>query len=324
MLSASRNSSPHTPVMLQEMLEALSPQANEQYLDGTFGAGGYSRALLDAAPCYVRALDRDPTVAPYVELLQNTYGSRFSFRTGCFADMATLCEDITPVDGIVLDIGVSSMQLDTAQRGFSLRYDAPLDMRMSEEGETAANLLARLDATEIADILWRYGEEKASRRIARAIVEQRTVTPITTTGQLRALIHQILPPYKGGDTATRSFQALRIAVNDELEQLTRALHAALSSLKAGGRLIVVTFHSLEDRIVKQFFHSMSNDDDVHYSRHVPFSPDHTPKEPYVTLPKKKAIKPTNSEIANNPRARSSTLRYAIRTNTPYTVGGLDA
>jgi 16S rRNA (cytosine1402-N4)-methyltransferase len=313
------DTAPHIPVLLSEMLEALAPKEGEYYLDGTFGAGGYSRALLESAPCYVRALDRDASVIPHADALRTQYGERFSFRAGCFADMAALCADLPPLDGIVLDIGVSSMQLDTAERGFSLRFDAPLDMRMSPEGETAAALLERLDATEIADILWRYGEEKASRRIARAITEQRATAPITTTGQLRALVHQILPPYKGGDTATRTFQALRIAVNDELGQLTRALHAALTLLKAGGRLVVVTFHSLEDRIVKQFFQSMSEESD-HYSRHIPFAPDQPEKVPYVTVPKKKAIKPTDAEIARNPRARSSTLRMAIRTEAPYKGG----
>jgi 16S rRNA (cytosine1402-N4)-methyltransferase len=310
---------PHHPVMLAEMLHALAPQANEYYVDGTFGAGGYSRAILDSAACHVRAFDRDSTTRPYVDALSAEYGERFSFRAGCFADMASLCADMPPLDGIVLDIGVSSMQLDTPERGFSLRFDAPLDMRMGEMGETAAELLGRLNATAIADILWRYGEEKASRRIARAITEQRTTTPITTTGQLRALVHQILPPYKGGDTATRTFQALRIAVNDELGQLTRALHAALKLLKAGGRLVVVTFHSLEDRIVKQFFQSMSAESD-HYSRHIPFAPEQTEKTTYFTLPKHKAIKPSDAEIARNPRARSSTLRYAVRTTAPYEGG----
>jgi 16S rRNA (cytosine1402-N4)-methyltransferase len=304
----------HNPVMLEQVLSALKPQDGEIYVDGTFGAGGYSKAILQAANCQLHAIDRDPNVAPFAEKLQQEYEGRFHFHAGRFADMAKLIAK--PVDGIVLDIGVSSMQLDEAERGFSFRHNAPLDMRMSANGVSAADLVNNLEQTELAKILWEYGEERESRKIATAIINARATEKITTTFALRDIIYSVIRP-RGDkiDPATRSFQALRIAVNDELQQLQQALQASLSMLKAGGRLVVVAFHSLEDRIVKQFFHKM-NGAEENISRHNP-SILSAPNPQYFTLPKQKAIRPTEAEIAANPRSRSSILRYGIRTSTIF-------
>jgi 16S rRNA (cytosine1402-N4)-methyltransferase len=314
---------PHKSVMLNEVLQSLNPADGEIYIDGTFGAGGYSRAILNAANCKLIAIDCDPTVKLYAEPLNAEFGERFCFKAGRFADMADLCADYEgKIDGIVLDIGVSSMQLDEGSRGFSFRVNAPLDMRMASSGVSATDLVNSLSEAELADIIWRYGEEKYSRKIAAKIVEMRRENPIQTTFALRDLIHQIIRP-RGDkiDPATRTFQALRIAVNDELGQLKQGLYAALKLLKAGGRLVVVAFHSLEDRIVKQFFANMSGEV-ASNSRHMPTNFVETNKQ-FLILPKAKSIKPSELEIKSNPRSRSSILRYGIRTNEPY-LGGVYA
>lgn len=305
---------PHQPVLLTQMLRAVEPADGETYIDGTFGAGGYSQALLDAADCRVVALDRDPSVRQFAEALEVRYPARFRFLSGRFSEMARLCREEAPVSGIVLDVGVSSMQLDQPERGFSFRYDGKLDMRMSDEGGSAAELLAVIPQTELADLLWRYGEEKASRRIAAAIVKARQETPITTTGQLRDIIHQVIPrrANQAIDPATRSFQALRIAVNAELEELESALQAAELLLGEGGRLVVVSFHSLEDRIVKQFL-SAASARQSGASRHHPGSIQATQPPPTFTLPRKKVYQATDEDVAANPRARSARLRVAVRT-----------
>jgi 16S rRNA (cytosine1402-N4)-methyltransferase len=308
---------PHQPVMLNEVLKSLNPEAGGLYIDGTFGAGGYSKAILNASECNLIAIDRDPNVEPYITRLTTQFPERFCFKQGKFADMADLCADyMGAVDGIVLDIGVSSMQLDEAGRGFSFRYDAPLDMRMSATGATAADLVNNLSETELANLIWRYGEEKFSRKIAAKIIELRKTQPIKTTFALRDIIYQIIRPRADKiDPATRTFQALRIAVNDELEQLKQGLHAALRLLKVGGRLVVVSFHSLEDRIVKRFFSQMSGEQ-MNISRHIP-TDFNNPIKQYLALPKQKSIKASSAEIKLNHRSRSSIMRYAIRTDEPY-------
>ncbi len=294
---------PHVPVLLAEVLEALSPLPGACIVDGTFGAGGYSRALLDAGASVI-AIDRDPSVRRFADALGAEFPSRFSFVAGAFAELDQLASG--PVDGVVLDIGVSSMQLDQAQRGFSFMRDGPLDMRMAGEGESAADLVNTLDETDLANLLFAYGEERKSRRIAHSIVAARAAQPITTTSELARLIEKAIGR-KPGDAhpATRSFQALRIAVNDEFGQLVEGLFASERLLTEGGRLAVVTFHSLEDRIAKRFFDPDKGGPTQ--SRHLP----QTVTEP-LRWDAAKAVKPSATEIGRNPRARSAILRAGRR------------
>jgi 16S rRNA (cytosine1402-N4)-methyltransferase len=299
---------PHVPVLLAEVLEALAPLPGARIVDGTFGAGGYSRALLEGGAT-VTAIDRDPSVRPFADALTSEFPSRFNFVAGTFAELDELASG--PVDGVVLDIGVSSMQLDEADRGFSFMRDGPLDMRMSSDGESAADLVNTLDESDLADLLFAYGEERKSRRIAHSIVAARASQPITTTSELARLIEKAIGR-KPGDAhpATRSFQALRIAVNDEFGQLVEALFASERLLDEGGRLAVVTFHSLEDRIVKRFF-----DPDKAaptQSRHLPQLVAEAPRWSHVA----RAAKAGTAEIERNPRARSATLRSARRSAEP--------
>jgi len=309
----------HAPVMLKEVLAAIRPAAGEVYVDGTFGAGGYSRALLEAAECTVYAIDRDPNVAALAEKLSHSFPGRFFWLTGNFGDMIELLasKNVTSVNGVVLDIGVSSMQLDSAARGFSFRQDGPLDMRMSASGMSAADLVNEAEEEELADILYHYGEERRSRAIARAIVKARAEKPITRTAELAAIIRRVVFA-KDSDPATRSFQAIRIKVNDELGELERALAAAERLLAPQGRLVIVTFHSLEDRIVKQFLQSRSGETRGG-SRHLP-QPGETRDAVVRVLPpfllaQKKPVLPTVEEIRFNPRARSAKLRSAVRQET---------
>ena len=307
---------PHAPVLLAEMLKAVSAQAGGRIVDGTFGAGGYSQALLETADCHVIGVDRDPTVRPHAERLRQQFSERFTFREGRFGTLDEMFKG-EEIDALVLDIGVSSMQIDTPERGFSFRFDAPLDMRMSGKGPSAADLVASLSEVSLAELLWRYGEEKASRRIAAAVVKLREEMPILTTKQLRDLIHKVIPA-RGSkiDPATRTFQALRIAVNQELEELERALAASISLLRSGGRLVVVTFHSLEDRIVKQFMRTHSSAA-TSSSRHLPSPANNGEKSPPFKLIHAKGITASEAEIARNPRARSATLRACMRTDANY-------
>ena len=293
--------------MLNEVLAALQPQDNGVYVDATFGNGGYSEAILQQADCRVIALDRDTTVLPRAEELKQQYGSRFEFRPGRFGDFDTLVTE--DIDGAVFDIGVSSMQLDQADRGFSFAKDAPLDMRMSQTGTSAADLVNTLPEEELAAILFNYGEEKKSRQIARKIVEARKIKPVTSTSELANIIYQVVKRSFNQtiDPATRSFQALRIAVNDELEELRKGLDKASRRLKKGGRLVVVDFHSLEDRIVKTFFKNNS-DKAVHVSR---YRPQETTGNALFGFASK-AIVPSAQEIGLNNRSRSAKLRYAIK------------
>lgn len=301
----------HKPVMLTEMLEAIAPREGGIYLDGTFGAGGYSEAILKAADCKVYAIDRDPNVAEIARELEAAYPGRFIFIAGNFSEMAALlaAHDVAKVDGIVLDIGVSSMQLDVAERGFSFAKDGPLDMRMGASGKTAAYIVNHYAEETLADLIYHYGEEKFSRRIARAIVAARNIAPIETTLQLANIIAGAVPRKMPGlHPATRSFQAIRILVNDELGELERALKSSLKLLKQSGRLVVITFHSLEDRIVKHFIQSHQINAAAG-SRHLPPSPRKAEAllEPLYTKPRL----PTEEETATNARARSAKLRSAI-------------
>jgi len=311
--------SPHVPVMLNEVVAGMKPVDGEIYVDGTFGAGGYTRALLEQAQCTVYAIDRDPSVAVFAEKLTREFPGRFFWLLGSFSDMLDLlaAKGISSVNGIVLDIGVSSMQIDTAARGFSFRFDGPLDMRMADSGVTAADVVNKSEEEDLANIIYQFGEERESRRVARAIVRARSEAPITTTIQLAEIVRRVVRGTKGIDGATRNFQALRIYVNDELGELTRALDAAEQLLAPGGRLLVVTFHSLEDRIVKQFLQSRSGETRGG-SRHLPpvgaTQLAASGNLPTFFLPsKKKPVQSSETEADSNPRARSAKLRTATRT-----------
>jgi len=300
----------HIPVLRDEALAALALHEGGVYLDGTFGAGGYTRQILSQSGTRVIAFDRDPDAIRDGQSMVAEFDGRLTLVHSPFSAMEQFVTE--KLDGIVLDIGVSSMQIDEEQRGFSLRFDGPLDMRMEQRGRSAADIVNTASDEELADIFFYFGEERASRRIARAIVHDRQVTPFTTTLQLASMIGRIMPhkPHEM-HPATRTFQALRIAVNDELGELVRALEAAERLLKPDGMLSVVTFHSLEDRIVKQFFAQRSGRGAAQ-SRHLPGEPDAVP--PTFTVAGKQPVAPTEAEISHNPRARSAKLRFGRRTH----------
>ncbi|MDO9639747.1 MAG: 16S rRNA (cytosine(1402)-N(4))-methyltransferase RsmH [Pseudotabrizicola sp.] len=301
---------PHIPVLLRPILDLCAPIGG-LWLDGTFGAGGYARALLDAGADVI-GVDRDPMALDMAQSWRGTYGDRLTLVAGTFSKLDTYGE--TPLDGVVLDLGVSSMQLDQAARGFSFMKDGPLDMRMSQDGPSAADLVNTADETRIADILYHYGEERASRRIAKSIVEHRTRAPIETTLQLAEIVARCLPRPKPGQShpATRSFQAIRIAVNTEFTELAEGLMAAERALKPGGLLAVVSFHSLEDRIVKRFF-QLASGTEANANRYAPQTALNTARFDIVT---KRAVGPDAAELAENPRARSAKLRIGRRTTAP--------
>ena len=306
----------HVPVMLHEVVSTLAPRDGAVYLDATFGGGGYARAVLDAAQCIVWAIDRDPDAVARGAAMAAAYPGRLHLVQGSFGDMVALLADagVAALDGVMLDLGVSSFQIDDASRGFSFRLDGPLDMRMSRSGPTAADLVAELSEGDLADTLFRFGEERLSRRIARAIVAARAEAPIETTGRLASVIRAVMPPSRDGiHPATRSFQALRIRVNDELSEIERALGAAADLLAPGGRLVVVSFHSLEDRLVKRFFTHASGRDPAP-SRHDPGGLREAEAACFRLLTAK-AARPDAAEIAANPRARSARLR-ALQRLTP--------
>ncbi len=295
----------HKPVMLTEVLKALAPQDQETYIDATFGAGGYARAILEKANCNVVALDRDPEAEERTAPFKKEFSKRFSFIKGRFGQMTELVPD-QKYDGIVFDLGVSSPQLDEASRGFSFKAEGPLDMRMEKIGITAADVVNTFEGSEISRILWVYGEERRSRAVARAIVENR---PFKTTTELAEIVRPIVGFERPGfDPATRTFQGLRLYVNDELGELERGLEASVDLLKTGGRLVVVSFHSLEDRIVKTFLKDRSQSG-AGVSRYVPELNREAPK---FHLGSRRALKPQKSELEMNPRSRSAKLRWAVR------------
>lgn len=303
------NTAKHIPVMLNEVLATLTPKNGEIYVDATFGNGGYSEAILKSAQCKVIAIDRDPTVKARADELKKLYGDRFEFRAGAFGEMTDIISEA--VNGVVFDIGVSSMQLDDDFRGFSFSKEAPLDMRMSMNGMSAKDIVNQFEEDELANLIYLYGEERRSRQIAQKIVEYREKKPIETTTELAQIIYQVMPKHSSQiDPATRTFQALRIAVNDELKQLEQGLEGALSCTKPEGRIVVVDFHSLEDRIVKNFF-AENSDKKVHVSRYKKSKTESEfPNKPLAFV--SKVIMPTENEIRINPRSRSAKLRYAIR------------
>jgi 16S rRNA (cytosine1402-N4)-methyltransferase len=302
----------HVPVLLAEVCDALRAGRGGVFVDGTFGAGGYTKALLDACPGNrIIAIDRDPDAIAAGAALVAEARDRLTLVPGRFSQLDTIIADagLTHVDGVVLDIGVSSMQLDEPERGFSFRHDGPLDMRMEQNGPSAADLVNEASEAELADVFFHYGEERRARAVARAVIERRRKDPIETTGQLADLVAGLVRAEPGGlHPATRVFQALRIAVNDELGELTRALHAAERVLRPGGRLAVVTFHSLEDRIVKQFIVARSGRM-AGGSRHRPTAETAAPTFHAASVP-------GEAETRANPRARSAKLRAAERTEAP--------
>lgn len=298
---------PHIPVLLRPLLAACAPVSGT-WLDGTLGAGGYTRGLLEAGADHVIGVDQDPLA---LDLAREWADDRVTLVAGNFAQMDEFGSDL---DGVVLDLGVSSMQLDLAERGFSFMRDGPLDMRMSQAGPSAADLVAEASEEELANVLYVFGEERASRRIARAIVKERAVAPIITTLHLAEIISAQLPRPKPNQShpATRSFQALRIAVNGEYDALYQGLMAAERALKPGGKLAVVTFHSTEDRMAKRFLQTRAGT----LGNANRYAPEIQQEQPAFTLASRKAIAPDAQELAENPRARSAKLRVAIRTDAP--------
>lgn len=309
--------SPHIPVLLDEVIKALAITPGESHVDGTFGAGGYSRAMI-AAGARVFAFDRDPDAIAAGAADEAALEGQLSLFPHDFSQMNAVLGRISasPVDGITLDIGVSSMQLDQGERGFSFQYDGPLDMRMSQNGETAADFLNNADEAEIARVIYEYGDEPKSRRIAFGIVAAR---PLTRTGELARIVRRATGWRDGDkkDPATRTFQAIRIHINRELQELEAGLEAAEQCLKPGGRLAVVTFHSLEDRMVKRFLRARSGSNPS-ASRHMPAAVSAHPPATFDHV--SKPIRAGEAELLRNPRARSATLRFAHRTAAlPWTV-----
>lgn len=313
--AAPPETAPHVPVLLRPLLDAVAP-VEGRWLDGTFGAGGYAKGLLEAGADMVIGVDRDPSVFPMAKAWAEAYGDRLKLVEGTFSNLDEYADG--PLDGVVLDLGVSSMQLDQPERGFSFQADGPLDMRMGGDGPTAADIVNTASEAELADILFHFGEERAARRIAKAIVRARSEAPITRTRELAKIVEGCLPRPKPGQShpATRSFQALRIAVNDEFGELVEGLEAAERALAPGGRLAVVSFHSLEDRIVKRFLQQRSGGGG-RASRHAPEMPEEAPR----FVPLGKSIEADAEERASNPRARSARLRVARRTDAP--AGAVD-
>ncbi|MGK9237222.1 16S rRNA (cytosine(1402)-N(4))-methyltransferase RsmH [Inquilinus limosus] len=303
----------HIPVLLNEVVAAVAPRDGDLIVDGTFGRGGYARGLLAAADCRVVGIDRDPEAVAEGRRLEAEQPGRFRIVEGRFGAMDALVGE--QADGVVLDLGVSSPQLDDPSRGFSFRADGPLDMRMGREGPTAADIVNAMPEAELADVIFEYGEERLSRRVARAIVAARKEARIERTLQLAEIVRRVVPRSKDGiDPATRTFQALRLWVNDELTELDHGLSGAERLLRPGGRLAVVTFHSLEDRRVKRFLAERSGTGGG-VSRHVA-APGGETRAPSFRLAAKRSVTPGEAEIRSNPRARSARLRAAIRSDAP--------
>ena len=320
MTSSSVSSSfSHIPVLLAEVLHYLDPSMGGIFVDGTFGLGGYTRAILDASPhVKVIAIDRDPEAKMRAEAFEKQYGDRFYFVQGRFGDMQVHVRALgfDHVQGIVLDLGVSSPQLDDGQRGFSFRFDGPLDMRMGLSDKTAADVVNGYEEEALADLIYLFGEERHARRVARRIVHMRQEAPIETTAQLARIVRAAIPGKKQWgqiDSATRTFQALRIYVNDELAELEKALEASQALLAPEGRLVAVSFHSLEDRIVKRFLQQVSGRAGAGVSRYDPVVPEKAPV--LFRLLAKKSVEAGAEETQRNPRSRSAKLRAAQRTNS---------
>ena len=315
---APRGTVGHVPVLLPNMLRALNPRPNAAYIDATFGAGGHSAAILAAAPgARVLGLDRDPAAIAAGRGIAAEHPGRLRLTEARFGKLDAVAEagNYAPVDGVLFDLGVSSMQLDAPERGFSFRSDGPLDMRMTPIGPTAADILNTAAEARIADILWHLGEERSARAIARRIVERRAQRPFARTMELADLVVRVLGRERiaGRHAATRTFQALRIHVNDELGELAEGLAAAERVLAPGGRLVVIAFHSLEDRLVKNFLRRRASLAE-HASRHVP--PKARGRPPSFAFLNHRPVSPGVEEIAANPRARSAKLRAAVRTDAP--------
>ena len=308
----------HSPVLLGSVISAIAPRDGATYVDGTFGGGGYARAILERANCFLIGIDQDPSAVSRARSWCKQYGDRLILLEGRFGDMTRLLAErgITTVSGITLDLGVSSYQLDNPNRGFSFQFDGPLDMRMAQGGTSAKDVINEYPENELADIFHKYGEERKAKRIAKVIVAARSRKAITRTHELAEIIRNCLPPNQKRrksnrlDPATRTFQALRIYVNDELGELERGLTAAEGLLTAGGSLAVVSFHSLEDRIVKNFFKNKGGLS-AQTSRHYP--PQENKLAPTFKIISRRPIRPNTKETDNNPRARSARLRVARRT-----------
>ena len=308
----------HIPVLLDEVINALSLTKNKVYVDATFGLGGYSNAILSQKNCKVVAIDRDPHVKVFADNLKISFKDRFYFKNGKFSELDKFLEELNiyKVDGVVFDLGVSSPQLDIKDRGFSFKLDGPLDMRMSCHGPTAAEFLDKVEENTLANIIFELGEEVFSKRIAKNIILQRSVGEIKTTGQLAKIIRDAIPIRKSKiDPATKTFQAIRIYLNDEITELEQGLIAAEKVLRPEGKLVVVSFHSIEDRIVKNFFLNCLNNKSL--SRHLPEPPR---KEPSLEILTKKPILPSKKEINLNNRSRSAKLRVAKRTSYASSFG----
>lgn len=300
----------HTPVLIAEMLHYLSPHDGEHILDCTFGGGGYSKAILHSCNCRVTGVDQDQTVEPYADEIARKYASKFQFINSSFAESCKYLQGLK-FDGIVMDLGVSSMQLDCGERGFSFTHDGPLDMRMNATGITAADFINNADEEEIANVIYRYGEETAARKIARKIVAERRISPILTTSKLAAIVRSCLGFRKGKiDPATKSFQAIRIHINDELGQLERFLSRVADMLITGGRLVIVSFHSLEDSMVKNFF--KANAAKVIARSKYAKEPVQLEAGKWLKVLTKKPVSPARQEVQLNPRSRSAKLRAAVK------------
>lgn len=315
----------HIPVMKEEVLRFLSPEKNKTYVDGTFGVGGYSEAILERTPCKVIAFDCDPDAEKYAKILKEKFQERFQFIQGNFSQMEPSLRQrgISEVQGVVFDLGVSSPQIDQGERGFSFQKEGPLDMRMSRQGSSAADAVNTLSESMLADIFYYYGDETKSRRVSRAILKYRAEKLFQTTQDLAQVVHSVLGQKSGKiDSATRVFQALRIYVNDELGSLKKGLEGTLKILASGGRLVVVTFHSLEDRIVKEFLNINSGKNTQSWSRHSPLPPQKS-EGPSLELLTRKAVVPSSLEVLQNPRSRSAKLRAALRLSFPlfFFLGG---
>lgn len=305
----------HTPVLLNEVIRTINPQSGKLYFDATFGWGGYTKKLLDSCACEVIAIDQDPKVKSRAKEFKREYGTRFNFIESKFSEICSVLKKLNTkkVDGFMFDIGVSSMQLDTPQRGFSFNKEGPLDMRMGTSELTAEEFINSVSEDELADIIYNYGDERKSRRIAKLIVEHRKINPIKTTLQLADIVLKANPKKNNHKKhpATKTFQAIRIYLNDEFNELFAGLTNAEQALSEDGKICVVTFHSLEDKIVKNYFYKSSGMDYSSYKN----LPVETNDSEASLIPGKKAIKPSKEEIETNIRARSAKLRYATRTSS---------